>query len=353
MMISSIVKDKNTDDAALFRKKMLDWYDRHARVLPWRSLAGARPDPYHVWLSEVMLQQTTVPAVIPYFLKFIQRWPSIHDLAQASHDDLMSAWAGLGYYARARNLHKCAKLVSQEMGGVFPQEIEALKKLPGIGDYTGAAIASIAYDQPAVVVDGNIERVMARYHAYAGDKRGVKDLAACYAGGFNNRPGDYAQSLMDLGATICTPKKLLCPLCPLNEGCLGYQEGDPALYPVRPAKKDKQKRYGYVYWIKNNNGNVLVHKRPSKGLLGGMYGLPTSDWVNNALDREHLEFDEIAQHGMVVTHVFTHFELFLEVYTARLAGNPAISGYEWKNADSFEKIGFPSLFQKVVKSVSS
>ncbi len=349
MTLSSITSEVSTEDASHFRHKMLDWYDRHKRDLPWRDCG----DPYKIWLSEVMLQQTTVAAVIKYFLKFTGEWPDVHALAQAESDDVMSAWAGLGYYARARNLYKCAKVVSEELNGVFPSVQDELKKLPGIGDYTSAAIASIAFDQPAVVVDGNIERVMARYHAYDGGKKGMKALAACYADGFENRPGDYAQALMDLGATICTPKSPACALCPVNQGCAGYKSENPARYPVKSAKKVKPKRYGRVYWVTNDEGSVLVEKRPERGLLGGMLGLPTTEWGERKMIQHIDDFEASVNSGLSVFHVFTHFHLTLDIYFVVGccdARNPASF---WVDATEIGTIGFPTVFKKVVRSLSS
>lgn len=343
-------KKTSPDTPEVFRKKILDWYDRHQRSLPWRALSRQTPNPYHVWLSEIMLQQTTVQAVIPYFLKFIEVWPTIHDLVNAENDDVMAAWAGLGYYARARNLHKCAKIVSQEFGGVFPDDQEELKKLPGVGDYTSAAIASIAFNKPAVVVDGNIERVMARYTKIETPlpeaKKEMKQAAAYFAEGYEDRPGCYAQALMDLGATICTPKSPLCGLCPINENCQAYYFDDPVRFPIRAPKKEKPKRYGYVYWIENERGEILLQKRPEKGLLGGMLGLPTTEWGDQQ-ELEHLSFVNGAEElSEQVKHVFTHFELTLRPFIIKNYSEDVGNDYTIVSIRGFDPSSLPTVFKK-------
>lgn len=340
-----------TDDPVIFRQKMLDWYDHNRRILPWRALPDVRPDPYHVWLSEVMLQQTTVQAVIPYFLKFIKTWPDVHALAQADSDDVMSAWAGLGYYARARNLQKCAKIVSKDFDGVFPDSQDTLKTLPGIGDYTSAAITSIAFDKPAVVVDGNVDRVMARYHAldipFPDGKKIVKQLASYYSEGFTNRPGDYAQSLMDLGATLCTPKSPVCALCPIRETCQAYALGRSEDYPFKLPKKQRPHKFGYVYWVTNDRGDVLIHKRPEDGMLGGMNGLPTSSWCDDKGNMSHLNFDDLKPIKQTVHHVFTHFSLELFLFTGYLEDACFLSSeYQFFSAENLDFSSFPTLFKK-------
>ncbi|MGH1455360.1 MAG: A/G-specific adenine glycosylase [Alphaproteobacteria bacterium] len=350
MVLSSTALKNKTDVAEVFRKKMLDWYDLNRRVLPWRALSGGTPDPYHVWLSEVMLQQTTVRAVIPYFLKFIKRWPDVHALAAADNDDVMAAWAGLGYYARARNLHKCAKVVSGEFGGVFPDEIDALRALPGIGDYTSAAILSIAFDKSSVVIDGNVDRVMARYHAvetpFPAGKKDVKELADFYAGGFTDRPADYAQSLMDLGAGVCTPKSPGCSSCPLNDGCKAFGRGED--YPKKAPKKVKPHKYGYVYWITNDCGDVLVQRRSGTGMLGGMLGLPTSDWLEDQSQLKHLDFQNIRVLPDSVRHVFTHFSLELQLFYGNVDSIDC-SSYFFCTPDDFFGDEFPTLFKKSIR----
>lgn len=347
------------DDINTFRSLILEWYDRHRRVLPWRAHTGVTPEPYHVWLSEIMLQQTVVAAVVPYFLKFIETWPDIRDLAAADNDDVMTAWAGLGYYARARNLHKCAKTVSYELQGVFPQDQKKLQALPGIGDYTSAAIRAIAFAKPAVVVDGNIERVMARFHAVTtplpDSKKELKALAADYAEDRADRPGDYSQALMDLGATICTPKAPKCGLCPLAYACAAKAQGIAGTLPRKLPKKPKPEKHGYVYWIENEQGAVLIEKRPERGLLGGMTGFPTSDWVEREERKKHLHnFQNMQIHnkGVSVYHSFTHFNLTLEcvhlcVEQAQLERMIDVpSTHRWLNVCQLKEGTFPTLFAK-------
>lgn len=339
-----------------FRGDLLAWYDRHRRVLPWRALAGVTADPYRVWLSEIMLQQTTVQAVIPYFLKFTDRWPDVHALARAPSGDVMEYWAGLGYYARARNLHKCAQVVSAEYDGVFPDTEEGLQQLPGIGPYTAAAIAAIAFNRPANVVDGNVERVMARIHAVTetvpGAKPQLKKLAAMMADGECARPGDYAQALMDLGATVCTPSSPKCMICPVMTHCAAKAAGIAASLPARAAKAQKPRRHGYIYWIEGREGRILFERRPEKGLLGGTVGLPTSAWVDRAIEKTHLDFIIKGKESRVaVRHVFTHFDLELAGVTADMgeADIPEGRGYFWVDREKAGMLGVPTVFRKALK----
>lgn len=301
---------------------LLEWYDRHAREMPWRVApadrqAGVTPDPYRIWLSEVMLQQTTVAAVKDYFRKFTGIWPTVKDLAAAEDADVMAAWAGLGYYARARNLLKCARAVASEHGGEFPRTREALQALPGIGPYTSAAIAAIAYDLPETVLDGNVERVMARLHAVETPLPTAKPelMALAEQHTPHSRAGDYAQAVMDLGATICTPKSPACGICPWREPCAGRASGLAPELPRKLPKKAKPIRRGVAYVLRNNQGAWLLETRPEKGLLGGMLGWPGSDWSDapepappaNALWEPA---------GAEVRHTFTHFHLILDVFCA-------------------------------------
>ncbi|HEY8962900.1 MAG TPA: A/G-specific adenine glycosylase, partial [Alphaproteobacteria bacterium] len=284
---------------------LIGWYDRHKRQLPWRESR----EPYRVWLSEIMLQQTTVPAVIPYFQKFTTKYPTIKHLADAPQDQVMADWAGLGYYSRARNLHAAAKAVAAL--GTFPNTVETLKQLPGVGDYTAGAIAAIAFDQQATVVDGNVERVMARVEAITEplplSKPSLKAAAALYyIDRANTRPGDLPQAFMDLGSTICTPDKPKCMICPINDLCEARKLGIQDSLPARLPKAVRPKRKGYAYWITNNKGEILLHRRPEKGLLGGMAGLPTSDWNDKPA---HLDFVSVSDDIGHIKHVFTHFEL--------------------------------------------
>jgi len=342
---------------------LLTWYDNNRRILPWRATQGQKPDIYHVWLSEIMLQQTVVNAVIPYFLKFVEKWPTIHDLAAATQEDVMAAWAGLGYYARARNLHKCAKQISREQEGIFPDDEAALGKLPGIGSYTSAAITAIAYDRPSNVVDGNVERIMARYFAVTeplpAAKKQLHKLAAYLSEGQLERPGDYAQALMDLGATICTPKSPKCAFCPLKRGCKARAENIAAELPYKITKGNKPQKKGYVYWITNEKGEVLFERRPQKGLLGGMIGLPTSAWVGKTQKPAHLSFIKTGHKDYFygpalpkIYHSFTHFGLeltlvSLKVNTENFAENN--KNRLWIPSARISDLGLPTLFKKVTR----
>ncbi len=294
-------------DSKAFRTALLDWYDAHGRTLAWRT---ARPDPYRVWLSEVMLQQTTVPHATPYFLKFTRDWPTVGDLAAAEDGDVMAAWAGLGYYARARNLLACARAVARDHGGVFPDTEAALRALPGLGAYTAAAVAAIAFGRPANVVDGNVERVMARVFAVETPLPAAKPELTALAAEFvrDDRPGDWPQALMDLGATVCKPKSPLCLVCPVAGFCAGLKTGEPESYPRKSAKADRPRRYGHAYVLRRDDGAVAVIRRPDKGLLGGMLGLPTSDWSDSALPSAAPVQADWKEAGEI-EHVFTHFAL--------------------------------------------
>ncbi|MEM9045936.1 MAG: A/G-specific adenine glycosylase [Pseudomonadota bacterium] len=300
---------------------LLAWYDRHHRTLPWRispadRRAGAVPDPYRVWLSEVMLQQTTVATVVGYFEAFLARWPNVEDLANAPNEDVMAAWAGLGYYSRARNLHACAKEVVARGG--FPKTAEELIDLPGIGPYTAAAIAAIAFDEPAAVMDGNVERVMARLFAVSDPLPNSKESLRAHASRLTPRlrPGDYAQAVMDLGATICTPRRPACVLCCVREACKAHSLGIAETLPRKAPKKVKPIRTGEVY-IAQSSTHVLTVRRPNKGLLGGMLALPSTDWAETAPNHTP-PFDGTWIPVGEVRHTFTHFHLKLRVFTSDL-----------------------------------
>jgi A/G-specific adenine glycosylase len=338
-----------------FRKALLKWYDANRRPLPWRALDGREPNPYHVWLSEIMAQQTTIPAVLPYFIKFIGKWPTVHDLAAASADEVMQNWAGLGYYARARNLHKCAKYVSEELGGVFPDNQDDLKKLPGVGDYTANAVATIAFYKEGNVVDANVERVMARLFAITepmpDSKPHLKALAGELAKGEKKRPGDYAQSVMELGALICTPSSPKCLLCPVSSYCEGYAQGIAADLPARKAKAEKPQKHGYVYWVTAPDGRILFERRGEKGMLGGTIGLPTSIWVERSAKRAHLPLKSRKETKILVKHGFTHFDLELDGIAVTMADTkaPEDGDYFWATRDEAAKLGIPTLFKKALK----
>ncbi len=305
---------------------LLGWYDAHARILPWRvgpaeRRRGTKPDPYAVWLSEIMLQQTTVATVTPRYRQFLERWPTIADLAAAPLDAVLAEWAGLGYYARARNLHKCALAVVADHGGEFPDTEEALKTLPGIGQYTAAAIAAIAFDRRAVVIDGNIERVVSRYFAIEtplpASKPEIRDRAEAFWP--QARSGDFAQALMDLGSGVCAPRGPKCDACPLNEGCAGRAKDLQNALPRKVKKQPKPTRYGAVYVLVNATGSVLFERRPEAGLLGGMLGLPGGDWTpitpEGGLDDApaRTRWERVGE----ARHTFTHFHLVLEVFAGR------------------------------------
>ncbi len=329
--------------------------------MPWRALPGVTSDPYAVWLSEIMLQQTTVAAVKPYFEKFLKRWPTVRDLAAAKSDDVMAAWAGLGYYARARNLYKCAQVVAADYGGRFPDTEEGLLELPGIGPYTAAAIAAIAFNRRAVVVDGNVERVMARLHAVTEPlppvKAKLKELADVLTP--NERPGDYAQAVMDLGATVCTPKSPACAICPWMSACDGRKQGIAAELPRKLAQKEIPTRKGVVFWGTNKKDNVLLIRRPPKGLLGGMLAFPTTEWRVEAWSKKDAAIfapfkAEWSALPGVVEHTFTHFHLELEVWVGvgEPNGSDALMPI-WTKAEDVKDAGLPNVMQKVVRHVAA
>ncbi len=348
--------------------KLLEWYDRHHRILPWRvtpaeHLRGVRPDPYRVWLSEVMLQQTTVEAVKAYFLKFTQRWPDVLALAAATEDDVLRGWAGLGYYSRARNLKKCADMVAYQHKGEFPASVDGLKQLPGIGDYTSAAIAAIAFNIPAAVVDGNVERVVSRLFAIKTMMPQAKSEIRKFTEQLTpqSRPGDFAQAMMDLGATICTPKKPACILCPLNDNCAALAEGDPEFYPVKAPKKARPIRYGAGFVILSPDDKVYLRKRADKGLLGGMSEVPNSDWVaaDDTAEPEYiaqLTAAELAPFAAQwqpcgsITHIFTHFELRLSIYKAATTAVPPSNNGWWVDADRLHDEALPTVMKKAISA---
>ncbi|MEO0401196.1 MAG: A/G-specific adenine glycosylase [Pseudomonadota bacterium] len=322
---------------------LLDWYDVHARPMPWRTppadkKAGVRPDAYAVWMSEIMLQQTTVAAVTAYFQRFIARWPTVSDLAAAQDADVMGEWAGLGYYARARNLLKCARAVVADHGGQFPPDHGALLKLPGIGPYTAAAISSIAFDLRHTVVDGNVERVMARMFDEHTPLPGAKPLLTAHAERLtpHQRPGDYAQAVMDLGATICSPKSPACGICPWRDPCAARISGTAADLPKKTPKKAKPTRHGTVYLAQRSDGAWLVETRPDSGLLGGMMGWPGSDWVDTNAPRPTsppMDADWVKLAGEV-RHTFTHFHLLLDVMVAQVDTVGAIDAMDGEDGST-------------------
>ena len=330
-------------------QRLLHWYDAHARVLPWRAPPGAPPaDPYRVWLSEVMLQQTNVTAATPYFLRFTARWPNVAALAAAADGEVMAAWAGLGYYARARNLLACARMVAGPLGGSFPDTEAGLRALPGVGAYTAAAVAAIAFGRRAVVVDGNVERVTARLDAVEVPVPAARPMLRSIADRLtpNHRPGDHAQAMMDLGATICTPRAPRCDRCPLLPDCTAGQAGTAALYPRRLAKAARPQRYGTAFWVERD-GQVLLRRRPARGLLGGMLALPTSPWTDAPPNLTDAPAGPTAWRFAAepVTHVFSHFALELAVATAE---GEAVAGEadEWWPIERLDAAGLPTVFAR-------
>jgi len=358
-MARTQTKGKNSKESAgklrgQVTDHILDWYASHARDLPWRYKTKEQPDPYRVWLSEIMLQQTTVPAVKAYFMKFTALWPDIHALAAAQREDIMSAWAGLGYYSRARNLHKCAQVIVKEYNAAFPQDEKALKALPGIGDYTAAAMRAIAFHKSAVVVDGNIERITARYFAIEeklpASKPALRTKAAAFYEGAGERCGDIAQTLMDIGSDICTAKNPLCSLCPLSTECAAHIKGLANELPRREKKKPKPARQGKIYWIEDKSGRVLLHNREDTRMLGGMSGLPTTLWDDRRKERrgelpDGLELIEGEELSARVYHTFTHFDLELKLIRAGLSGQPP-QDYHWAEARVFNAATLPTVFRK-------
>jgi len=341
---------------------LLTWYDRHARTLPWRVSPenrelGEVPDPYRIWLSEIMLQQTTVAAVKAYFEKFVSLWPTVEDLAAASDEDVMKAWAGLGYYSRARNLKKCAETIAADYAGRFPQDEAALLKLPGIGPYTAAAIATIAFDRHAAVVDGNVERVLTRLFQIETPLPDAKPEVKARMAELtpDHRPGDFAQAVMDLGATICTPKKPACGLCPWREACAVQSSPLAETLPRKAPKKEKPTRYGAAFVaVDAATGAVLLRRRPTKGLLGGMTEVPGSDWSEGFSGETALDAAPFAapwqKRVKQVTHTFTHFHLKLAVFRADLAPGQTtvLPGAWWSSPLELDEEALPTVMRKVL-----
>jgi A/G-specific adenine glycosylase len=336
-----------------FAARLLSWYDRHRRRLPWRAEPGEPVDPYRVWLSEIMLQQTTVRAVAPYFEAFTRRWPTVADLAASPVEEVMKAWAGLGYYSRARNLHACALAVAERHGGRFPDTVEGLRALPGIGDYTAAAVAAIAHNRPAAVVDGNVERVMTRHEAIGMPLPAAKAIVRERLAGLvdPDRPGDFAQAMMDLGATICTPRRPACSLCPLRVTCAAQAADSQEAYPVKPPKRAGHVRRGAAFVILRSDGALLVRTRPPKGLLGGMTEVPGSGWsadFDPDAARSPVPVEALVRLPGCVTHTFTHFPLELTVFRARPAFSRPPDGCRWLAPADRASEAFPTVMRKVL-----
>lgn len=337
-------------------RRLLAWYDHAHRVMPWRALQGTKPDPYRVWLAEVMLQQTTVAAVTPYFERFLARFPTIEALAGANLDDVLHAWQGLGYYARARNLHKCAGVVCRAFGGRLPDTEAALLALPGIGAYTAAAVAAIAFDRKAMPVDGNVERVMSRLFAITEPMPASKPVLRRHAALFASahRPGDLAQAMMDLGATVCTPRAPRCEICPWQGDCRAFAGGLAADLPKRSRMPKRPRRFGVAYWVeRGGDGAILLRRRAEKGLLAGMMEIPctnfrTEPWGKAEADRAAplaLNWRELPG---TVRHVFTHFDLAVTVRVAKANARSAAEG-TWCRPDEWSAYALPSLMKKIIR----
>ena len=360
MRVAATALRKKRDAAACVElqpdpKLLLAWYDRHRRRLPWRALPGVQADPYRVWLSEIMLQQTTVKAVAPYYAKFLKHWPTVRKLAAAKLGDVLKAWAGLGYYARARNLHACAKVVVEQHRGNFPDSEEALRALPGVGTYTAAAIATIAFDRRAVAIDGNIERVIARLFAMEaplpGAKSEIRRLAETLVPQF--RPGDFTQAMMDLGATICTPKKPACVLCPWVDACVARRRGDQETFPRKAPKVEGKLRRGASFVVMRADDCVLVRSRPPNGLLGGMTEVPSTSWTHDFDEAQAISAAPLKARWRrvpgVVEHGFTHFPLRQSVYVAQVvAKTRAPPGMRWVALSELHSEALPNVMRKVV-----
>jgi A/G-specific adenine glycosylase len=337
---------------------LLLWYDRERRALPWRSPPGARPDPYRVWLSEIMLQQTTVATVIPYFDRFVTRWPDVAALAAASLDDVLWLWQGLGYYARARNLHACARAILARHGGIFPKDPRQLRALPGIGAYTAAAIAAIAFGRREAAVDGNAERVVARLFAVEEALPAAKPRLARLASGLvpESRAGDFAQALMDLGATVCTPRRPRCPLCPWRRGCAAAAAGIAERLPLQSPKPERPWRYGVAFWLVRSDGAVLLRRRPERGLLGGMTEIPSTPWRESpwSLESALAAAPAAARWSPlpgIVRHGFTHFRLELAILAG--AAEAATAAGFWCPIDRLGDEALPTLMKKLARHAVS
>ncbi len=342
-------------DYSRFAADLLDWYDQNARTLPWRvspadRKRGILPDPYHIWLSEVMLQQTTVSTVRGYFARFVDKWPDIKAMAATDEEEILKAWAGLGYYSRARNLKKCADIIATEFGGLFPEDPVELRKLPGVGDYTSAAISAIAFDRAAPVVDGNIERIVSRLLCIdtplPKSKPQIRAVMAELVP--NSRPGDFVQAMMDLGASVCSPRGPECCACPVAAHCLAAQTGTPENWPVRVAKKQKPERVGAAFVAVAPDGSILLQKRADTGLLAGMSEVPTTQWSaqkDGKTGKDAAPFKAEWQECGMIRHTFTHFCLTLEVFRTKCAVQPITNGW-WSNAVEDEAL--PTVFNKVI-----
>ena len=340
-----------------FAQRLLDWYRVNARKMPWRippheHANGVRPDPYHVWLSEVMLQQTQVATVRDYFLKFKSRWPTVSDLAKSDLEDVLKGWAGLGYYSRARNLKKCSEEIVQNHNAEFPKGYESLKKLPGIGDYTASAIASIAFDEPVAVVDGNVERVIARHRRIEAFFPEAKQLTKNLLNEVLDRetPGEFAQAIMDLGATICTPKRPSCSLCPVNDDCIALTNGDVESFPLKRPKPIKPTRKGAAFVMRNKRGEIFLMKREEHGLLGQMTQVPTTNWTSRRDGQTESSAGPVMADWKkqgIAKHTFTHFHLQLTVWLAEDVDTVPVDGWWCSEQDLLDE-ALPTAMKKVL-----
>lgn len=339
----------------IFSTKILHWYNDAQRTLPWRAVAPVKPNPYHVWLSEIMLQQTTVATVIAYFLNFTQKWPDVKSLAAASIDEILHAWQGLGYYSRAHNLHKTANIITEKHNGVFPDDETLLLHLPGIGPYTSAAMMAIAFNKKSLVIDGNVERILARvFKLPFSPKDDMKQLRIFLETLLpQDKFGEFAQSMMDLGATICTPKNPKCEQCPVNDCCESYKYAMQSLYPVERVKIKRPQKFGFVFWVENDQGDIWIRKRENR-LLKGLMEIPSTSWETQQVDMEeaianspwpeHFWTKSIGQ----IKHIFTHFELSLNIIKTKAASLNAENGF-WCASKDLKNYAFPTLMHKIIK----
>ncbi|MDP1724345.1 MAG: A/G-specific adenine glycosylase [Alphaproteobacteria bacterium] len=338
-----------------FSTKILDWYHHAQRKLPWRAKDPIKPNPYHVWLSEIMLQQTTVATVIAYFLNFTEKWPDVKFLANASIDEVLHAWQGLGYYSRAHNLHKTAQIIATDYNGIFPKTEKLLLQLPGIGPYTSAAIMAIAFNQKSLVIDGNVERILARvFRLPFPPKEDMKQLRIVLETlSPNDKFGEFAQSMMDLGATICTPKNPKCDICPVNNFCESYKNLTQHLYPIEKLKAKRPQKFGFVFWVENDKGDIWIRKRENR-LLKGLMEIPSTSWeIENWKKEEAIANSPWPEHSWTnvigqVKHVFTHFELYLNIIKIKKSGLDLEDGF-WCAQKDLKDHAFPTLMHKVIK----
>lgn len=345
-------KPNRTNNSKKIHTRLLSWYDKHRRILPWRTQPGSYPDPYSIWLSEIMLQQTTVATVKAYYQNFITRWPSIRQLAEAPLEEVLAAWAGLGYYARARNLHACARQIYEQYHGLFPKSEDELQRLPGIGAYTAAAISAIAFDMPCVAVDGNVERIMTRLHTIdtppKKNKKLIIEKSQLLAS--STRPGDFAQALMDLGSTVCTPKNPKCLVCPIKSYCSAFQLDKIHLYPRKEINQKKPKRHAAIF-ILTNDRNILIQKQPNHGIFGGMFIFPSTPLKQDTKLEAMLDY---APHKIkwrkldgLIKHIFTHFVCESHVFIGKTRSNIKLDlDKKWISLEELPKLGLPTLMIK-------